>query len=162
MPKHAALTRDLMITVSGTAWDLGPLCRSIEITDEKDDVEVTSFSGSGYKEYVSAFSDANVTAELFANYDAAGVHSITVSTGADAGATTSAHTLLQGLYNTGGTFAVDVVEARGAVSATNPRANIAVAKLYAYSPVQGAVGDAAVFTCTMRNAGTAGLVWYNS
>jgi hypothetical protein len=37
-----------------------------------------------------------------------------------------------------------------------------VARLYAYSGIGGAVGEAATFEATFRNAGTAGVVWANS
>jgi hypothetical protein len=148
MAKHAAVQRYLAI--NGTA--ISPYCRSIEITDEKDNVEVTGFTTAGYKEYVTAFADATITVELFAEFDTAN--------GVIAGSQ-SIHTLLQPLYASGGTFNVEVRETQAAVSATNPKATM-VAKLYAYSPIAGGVGDAAAFTAAMRNAGTAGLQWATS
>ena len=33
------------------------------------------------------------------------------------------------------------------------------ARLYSYSGISGAVGEAATFEASFRNAGTAGLVW---
>jgi hypothetical protein len=147
MAKHAALTR--YIDINGTAFS--DHCRSIEITDEADNVEVTSFSGSGYKEYVSAFKDATIQCDIFADYGATSF-----------GGSANLHAALQALYASGGTFTVTVREdSTTAVSATNPKATM-TAKLYAYSPMQGAVGDAAVYTAALRNAGTAGLVWSNS
>jgi hypothetical protein len=135
--KHAVTNRYLAI--NGTA--ISDHCSAIEISDTADDVEVTSFSGSGYKEFVPAMKDAEITASIFADFAAASVNA-----------------MLQPLYQSGGTFSVEVRDDQSAVSATNPKATM-TARLYQYAPISGAVGDAVSFDVTFRNAGTAGLVW---
>ncbi len=137
MPKHVA--RNRYLAVNGTA--ISDHCRSIEIEDTADEVELTGFTSNAYKEYGVGFKDATITAEVFADFDASQVHA-----------------LLQPIYDNSSTCTVAVREDAGAKSATNPEASM-VARLFSYSPIAGGVGDAAVFTATFRNAGTAGLTW---
>lgn len=138
MAKHAAVNRYLAI--NGTA--ISDYCSDIEIQDTTDEIEVTGFNSSGYKEYAPGFSDAQVTATIFADFSG----------------TASPHAILQPLYANKGTFTLTVRDTQAGVGADNPQATM-IAKLYSYSPISGAVGNAASFSAAFRNAGTAGLTW---
>lgn len=141
MPKHVA--RNRYLAINGTA--IQDHCNSIEVNDEAERVELTAFTPGGYKEYGVGFKDGNVTAKIFADFDASSVHA-----------------MLQPLYQTSGTFSVEVREdASAGVSATNPKMTM-TARLLAYAPISGNLGDAAMFDATFTNAGTAGLVWGTS
>lgn len=131
--------KDAYIAVNGTA--LSDHCSSLELEDTADEVDFTSFSPNSYKEIGQGFKDATVTATFFADFAAGSVHSV-----------------LQPLYSSGGTFSVEIRPTSSAVSATNPKATM-TSRLFSYSGIAGAVGDAATFDASFRNAGTAGLVW---
>lgn len=131
--------KDAYIAVNGTS--LSDHCSSLELEDKADEVDFTSFSANSYKEYGQGMKDATITCTFFADFASSSVHSI-----------------LQPLYDSGGTFAVEIRPTSGSASATNPNAKM-TARLYAYSGIAGGVGDAATFDAAFRNAGTAGLVW---
>lgn len=131
--------RDAYIAINGTA--LSDHASALTITDEAEEVEFTSFSSSGYREYGQGLKDATVEVTFFQDFAAASVHAI-----------------LQPLYQSGGTFAVEVRPVNTTVSATNPRGSM-VARLYAYAGFGGAVGEASELDVSFRNAGTAGFTW---
>jgi hypothetical protein len=134
--------RDAYIAINGTAFS--DHASSIELEDTADEVEFTSFSSSSYREFGQGLKDATITATFFADFASASIHAA-----------------LQPLYASGGTFSVEIRPTSSAVSATNPKATM-TARLYSYSGIAGAVGDAATFDASFRNAGTAGLVWGTS
>lgn len=132
----------ICITSSAGTFVLSNLANSVELTDEANDVDVSSFGPSAYKEYAMGMKDANVAITFFANY----------------GAGTSTHGVLQPLYTSGTTFTLEVRPTSSGVSSDNPKATM-TSRLYAYSGISGGVGDASTMDVTIRNAGTAGLVW---
>lgn len=134
--------RDAYIAVNGTS--LSDHCSSLELEDSAEEVEFTAFSSNAYREFGQGLKDATITATFFADFAGSSVHSI-----------------LQPLYSSGGTFGVEIRPTSEAVSATNPKATM-TARLYAYSGIAGAVGEASTFDAAFRNAGTAGLVWGTS
>jgi len=138
MAKHVA--RDVYILVNGT--NISSYANSCEITDEADDVELSAFGPAGYKEYGVGLKDANVAATLYSDFD-------------------TLHGVLQPLYSTSGTFSLEVRATSAARGTANPAA-VMTARLFAYSPIKGGLGDAATFDCTFRNASTAGLTWATS
>jgi hypothetical protein len=116
----------------------------VTIEDSAEEIDFTAFSANGYKEIGQGLKDATVTVSFFQDFAASSVHSI-----------------LQPLYQSGGTFAVEVRPDAGAVSSTNPKATM-TARLYSYAGFGGAVGEASTFEASFRNAGTAGLTWGTS
>lgn len=127
------------VTVDGT--DLSTHANQITIEDKADEVDLTGFSGSGYREFGQGLKDATITATFFQDFDDGSVHSV-----------------LQPLYDSGGTFDIVIKPGTAAVSATNPSATM-TAKLYSYGGLGGAVGDALTIDVEFRHAGTAGVVW---
>lgn len=129
--------RSAVITVNGT--DLSDHCSSVTLEDSAEEVDFTAFGASNYKEFGVGMKDATITAEFFNDYAAASVDAV-----------------LNAAYNSSTAFVVTVKADSAATSATNPIWSMA-SKLYGYSPVTGAVGDANSTEATFRNAGTAGL-----
>lgn len=136
------VARDYYIAINGTS--LSDHCSSIGVQDTADQVDFTTFGPASYKQYGQGFHDAQITATFFSDFAASSVHAI-----------------LQPLYASGGTFAVEVRPTSAARSATNPSA-LMTATLYEYTGIQGKVGDAATMDVTFANSGTAGLTWATS
>jgi len=129
---------DAYVAVNGTA--ISDHLSSVTVETSADEVEFTSFGTSGFREFGAGLKDATVTADAFQDFAASNLDSI-----------------LYPLYSTGGTFALEVRPTSSAASSTNPKYTM-TARLFSYSPIAGAVGDASTMAITFRNAGTAGLV----
>ena len=132
--------RNNFIQVNGV--NLSDHCSSINVESSAEDVDLTAFGPSGYREIAQGFKDAEITATFYQDYQAASVHAT-----------------LQPLYDSGGTFAVYVKADAGSTTSTNPRVELVTARLFGYSPLAGAVGDASSMDVTFRNAGTAGITY---
>jgi hypothetical protein len=129
---------DAYVSVNGTA--ISDHLSSVTVESSADEIEFTSFGTSGFREFGSGLKDATVSAEAFQDFAAASLDAI-----------------LYPLYNTGGTFALEVRPTSSAASSTNPKYTM-TSRLFSYSPIAGAVGDASTTSLVFRNAGTAGLV----
>lgn len=127
------ILKDAVITINGT--DLSDHFSEISLTDEADEVELTGFTTTGYREFGVGLKDATITGTVFQDFAASSLDSI-----------------LYPMYQNGTTGTVKV---RDSVSSTVVYTMIS--KLYSYSPLAGAVGEASTTEVTFRNAGTAGL-----
>ena len=134
--------RNAFIQVNGV--NLSDHCSSVTVESSADDVDLTSFGASAYREYAQGFKDATITATFFQDYGLASVHAT-----------------LQPLYDAagGGTFAVYVKADSGTTNSTNPRMELITARMFSYNPLAGAVGDGSSMDVEFRNAGTAGLTY---
>ena len=118
------------VTVNGTS--LTNYCNNISIEATKDEVEVTGF-GESYREFTEGLRDASINATFVQDY-------------------TTVDPCLA---------AMDSATTAGTVK-VNPDTSSTViytliSKLYNYSPVSGAVGDANTIDVTFRASGTTGL-----
>ena len=129
--------KDAYIKVDSTV--LSDHVSSVTLEDTADEVEFTSF-GANYREYGQGLKTASITLEVFQDFASGSVDAV-----------------MEPLYNSGGTFTVEVRPTSSSPSATNPKYTM-VGRLFSYSPLQGAVGDANTTSVTINNAGTAGLV----
>lgn len=129
---------DAYVSVNGTA--ISDHLSSVTIENSADEIDFTAFGSSGYREFGAGLKDATVTAEAFQDFAASSLDAI-----------------LYPLFSTGGTFALEVRPTSSAASSTNPKYTM-TARLFSYSPIAGAVGDASTTSLSFRNAGTAGLV----
>ena len=130
--------RDGYIQVNSV--DLSAWCSSLTVEGTAEDIDVTSFTTAGFREYAVGFKDATITATFFQDFAAAAVDAT-----------------LQPLWDAGGTFPVHVKQHQSVTSATNPRYSIGTARIFTYNPMTGGVGDPNAFDAAFRNAGTAGL-----
>lgn len=132
--------RNAYIAVNGTA--LSDHASSLTVEDSAEEIDFTSFSANGYKEFGQGLKDATITVDFFQDF-----------------ASGSVYQSLQPFYQSGGTLTVAVrADAAAIVSATNPGGTM-IARLYSFSPLAGAVGAASTTSVAFRNAGTAGLTW---
>jgi len=138
MPSGKHVLRNAGLKVNGV--DISDHTSSITIEDSADEVEFTAFSAGGYREFGQGLKNATITATVFTDYAAGQIDAT-----------------LAPLYESGGTFAVKCVADRvAAISGSNPLYEM-VCRLYSYSPIAGAVGDANTNDITLNNGGTAGL-----
>jgi hypothetical protein len=135
MPK--IVLKDAYIAVNSS--NLSDHVSSVTLEDSADEVEFTSF-GANYREYGQGLKTASITLEVFQDFASGSIDAV-----------------LEPLYNSGGTFTVEVRPTSSSVSSTNPKYTM-TGRLFSYSPLQGAVGDANTTSVTINNAGTAGLV----
>jgi hypothetical protein len=131
--------RDAYIAINGTPFS--DHASSLTLEDTANEVEFTAFTANAYREFGQGLKDATVTATFFADF-----------------APNSIHAALEPLYRGGGTFNLEMRPTADPVGTANPKATM-VARLYAYSGIAGAVGEAATFEASFRNAGTAGVTW---
>jgi hypothetical protein len=116
--------------------DLSSHASTVNVVSEKERVDVTGQTTSGYREETDGFATAEITVTFFSD-EAAGK---TIET-------------LYPLYTAGSIFNVSwKPQAAGTVVWSLPQA-----KLYNFNPSAAGVGDAASFDATFSNAGTAGL-----
>lgn len=138
MPKE--VWRDGYLQVNGV--DLSDHCSAITVDTSAEEIDLTSFTTSGYREIGQGFKSASIGATLFQDFAAASVHAT-----------------LQPLYDSGGTFTVYAKQHQTATSATNPRVTLGTARLFGYSPFGGGIGEANVVEVQFMNAGTAGITY---
>lgn len=136
MAKHSL--KNCYITVAGV--NISDHCSSVTIDQPADEVDVTGFGASGTREYVQGLKDATITLEVFQDFAASSIDQT-----------------LYPYYASGGTFAVVVrPDASASVGTTNPQYSMD-GRLFNYTPLDGAVGDANTTTIEIRNGGTAGI-----
>lgn len=114
------ILKNCQITVNGV--NLSDHASSVEIEATKDDVETTSFDGSG-KEVKAGLQDTTITVTFQQDFAAANVDAT-----------------LWPLWDNETEFTVVVVPTDAAVSATNP-SYTATCVLLEYSPLDGDVGE---------------------
>lgn len=129
---------DAVVTVNGV--NLSDHFSSVTIEDSAEEVDFSAFGPSAYREFGAGLKDATITCTAFQDFAAASVDAT-----------------LAPLYSAGSTFTVTVKATSAATSSTNPVYSM-VSRLFTFSPIAGAVGDASTTDVTFRNAGTAGLV----
>jgi hypothetical protein len=115
--------------------DLSDHASSVEMEDTAEEVEVTGFGLSDYRDFIPGLKDGNISVSFFNDHAAGSV--------ADT---------LQPLYTSGGTFPLRIKpDISGTVAYTM------TARLYSNPLLAGAVGEANTIDVTFRNSGTAGI-----
>ncbi len=135
MAKH--VLTNAVITVNGT--NLSDHCSSLTLEDSAEEVDLSSFGASEYREFAPGLKDATITAEFFNDFAAASVDAV-----------------LSAAYSSSTSFPVVIKASSAATSATNPAFTMQ-SKLYTYTPLAGGVGEANTTSATFRNSGTAGI-----
>jgi hypothetical protein len=124
--------RDVSVTVGGV--NLSNHARQVDLSDEADEIDVTSYATVGYREFLVGERDATITIEFFSDHAASNVDQT-----------------LRPIHVNGTTALIEVRPTSGTVSATNPAATM-LGQLLSYKPTGGAVGEAAVQTAVFRNS----------
>jgi hypothetical protein len=130
--------RDGFVQVQGV--DLSSFASTITAESTAEEIDLTSFTTAGYREFGQGFKDATFTVTFFQDF-----------------AANSVDATLQPIYDSGGTCSVHFKQHQTATSATNPRYSLGTARMFSYTPFGGGVGDANTFDAVFRNAGTAGM-----
>lgn len=133
MAKH--VLRNVTVTVNGV--NLSSKTNEVTIEDTADEVDLTGFTASGYREFGQGLKDATISATFFQDYEAGQVHAT-----------------LQPMYASGDSGTIVINPNQGGTSVATM-----VGKLYSYSGIGGAVGDANTIEASFRHAGTAGVTW---
>jgi hypothetical protein len=110
----------------------------VGIEGTADEQDFTGF-GATFKEYGKGLKDATVTCQFFQDFAAASVDAT-----------------LWPLFTGDTTFTVEIRATSAARSATNP-AYVMTARLFAYTPLSGDIGNPSQTPVTFRNASQTGL-----
>jgi hypothetical protein len=119
--------------------DVSDHVSEVTIETERDEVDVTSF-GATHKEFLAGLGDATITLQVFQDF--------------------ASNEIDQNFWvhsTENDPFEVSVKPTNASISATNPEYSM-MALLYTYSPIAGAVGEAATTEVVFRNASSTGLV----
>lgn len=125
------------LDIDGT--NLEDRASSIEITTEYEEVDVTSFC-SDIKEAAQGLGDCTWVVSFYQDFAAGEVDAV-----------------LWPLSQSGGTFLIKASPGSAVISATNPLYQMG-ARLFSYSPIAGAVGEASTTDVTFRSASYGGTV----
>jgi hypothetical protein len=120
----------------GGTTDLSDHFSELTIEDTRDEVDVTGFTTNEFREFLPGFRDVTVTLSAFQDEASGSVDSVFYPLYAN---------------SSDGTIRMRSDNASTIV-------HTLVFKLYSYSPIAGAVGDANTTEITLRPSGTAGLV----
>jgi hypothetical protein len=136
------ILRDCFIEIDGE--DLSNRASAVTVEEPGDEVDVSSFGGQ-YHEVDRGLLDATMTVTFFQDHDSGSVDDV-----------------LQPLHKSGDPFLIRVRPVKAAsMSATNPERRM-VGKLFNYSPIAGAVGEASTTDVTIRNASESGVTRHPS
>lgn len=136
MPEKLIL-RDVSVVVDGTT--LTTSARSVDIDASADELDVTAFGGSGWREFEPGLKAGTVTIEFYQGFDASGVHAT-----------------LWPLTETNEEFEIRIGPKGDSGATTNP-VFVANVKLFGYHFLQGEVGAASTNPVTFRLTGAPSL-----
>lgn len=130
---------DPIVTIDGD--DYSELFRSATVEATFAEVDATGF-GADFNEILVGLGDATITLEAFQDF-----------------ASNKLDQNIWPIFINKTAVEVTVRATTGAVvSATNPEYSLPAARLFSYSPIAGAKGEASMTTLTFRNSGQLGLV----
>lgn len=124
------ILRNVSVIVDGVT--LTTRARSVDVDLSADELDVTAFGGSGYREFEPGLKQGQVTVEFYQGFDANGTHQT-----------------LWPLAESNEEFEIRIGPEGDVAADTNPvfQANV---KLYAYKFLQGEVGAASTNPVTFR------------
>jgi len=129
----AFVLRNAVVKLDGT--DVSNLIREVTVAMTAADVNTTSM-GAGGNQHLAGIRDDSFSLTAYSDFTASGLHSI-VNT----------------KFVAAGTLQVEVYPNTSTASTTNPHF-IGYAPLLSYTPIGGAVGDAAMTPLTLPVSGT--------
>ena len=137
------INQDVTIVVNGvTLSDHG---FSVDISAERDQIDVSGFNSTGAKEFLPGASDETVTIGFLQDFAASSVHAT-----------------LEPLYRNSTTFVLSVKPTSASTSSTNP-AFAGTAALFSYTGLSGELGGRSEITATFKSANTLSpLRWYTA
>lgn len=130
MSVEKKILRNVSVMVNSTT--LTTRARSVDIDLSADELDVTAFGGSGYREFEPGLKQGQVTVEFYQGFDTDGTHQT-----------------LWPLAESNEEFTIRIGPEGDTATETNPVFQAQV-KLYAYKFLQGEVGAASTNPVTMR------------
>jgi hypothetical protein len=127
------ILRDVSVLVDGV--DLTERARSVNIDTSAEEIDVTAFGGSGWREFEPGLKAGTVEVEFYQDFDASEVHAT-----------------LWPLHESNEEFEIRIGPAGDSGATANP-VFVADVKLFAYRFLQGAVGEASTNPVTFRLTG---------
>jgi len=139
MAKFAA--NDVKVVVRGI--DLSNHADSVDTPEEKEQIEVSSFSPTGTREFVPGPNDQTIEVEFLQDF-----------------ASQSVHNILQPLFSSGTTFGIYVQPDSDAGSGTTNPTFGGTAQMFTYNGLGGAsLGEPVKITATFKPASGATFAW---
>lgn len=132
MPEKKIL-RNVSVRVNGTT--LTTSARSVDIDASADELDVTAFGGSGWREFEPGLKQGTINVEFYQGFDAGGVHAT-----------------LWPLAESNEEFEIRIGP-EGDTGATDNPVFVADVKLFGYKFLQGEVGQASTNPVTFRLTG---------
>lgn len=127
------ILRDVYVMVDSAT--LTEAAREVDVDFSADEIDVTAFGGSGWREFEPGLKAGQITVTFYQGFDSNGVHQT-----------------LWPLSESNEEFEIQIGP-KGSTPATDNPILIAQVKLFAYKFVQGAVGDASTNPVTFRLTG---------
>lgn len=132
MPEKLIL-RDVSVVIDDNT--LTESARSVTIDTSADEIDVTAFGGSGWREFEPGLKAGTIEVEFYQGFDASGVHAT-----------------LWPLAESNAGFIIRIGP-KGDNGAANNPVFVANVKLFGYRFLQGAVGEASTNPVTFRLTG---------
>lgn len=129
--------KNVSVMVDGN--DLTQRARSVNIDTSADEIDVTAFGGSGWREFEPGLKAGTIEVEFYQDFDA-----------------NSTHAVLWPLAESNEEFEIRIGP-DGDVGATDNPVFVGTVKLYAYRFLQGEVGAASTNPVTFRLSGAPSL-----
>lgn len=130
---------DAAVLLNGTS--LSDHATQVTVEQTADEVDLTTFGPSGYKQFGVGFKDATITVSILTDFAASSIDA-----------------MVSPMYQANSVGSVQVRPTSAAISSTNPAYMMGSAVLTSYNPIAGGVGDASSTDLSFRNFGTAGIV----
>jgi hypothetical protein len=114
----------------------------VDTPSEKEQIDVSSFSPTGTREFLPGIADQTIEIEFFQDF-----------------ASNKVHATLEPLYTSGSSFPLFVQpDSDAGTSATNPIYG-GTAQLFSYNGLSGSLNDPSKMTATFKPAANASFTW---
>jgi hypothetical protein len=134
------------VVIDGT--DLSYRCRAIAVNQTRDEIEITSFNTTGYREYMPGIAQTDFTLELFSDFSATATYP-SASTYPSSSTYPSTPVAIIGV----GQEVLIEVTPKGLPAAINNPKWSAYAMIVKHAPLTGQVGDPAMETLELHSTG---------
>jgi len=128
------INQDIVVSINGV--DLSDHAFSVDISLEREQIDVSGFNSTGAKEFLAGPSDQTVTIGFLQDFAASKVHAT-----------------LEPLYTNSSTFGMSIKPTSSSVSATNPRF-WGTAALFSYGGLSGSLGERSEISVVFKSADT--------
>lgn len=137
------INQDITVVVNGVT--LSDHAFSVDISAEREQIDVSGFNSTGAKEFLPGASDETVTIGFLQDFASASVHQT-----------------LEPLYRNSSTFVLSIKPTSSSVSSTNP-SFAGTAAMFSYTGLSGELGGRSEISAVFKSANTLSpLRWYTA